>query len=288
MDFAYFNAILKTRTFPAYDPWFAGGYLNYYYFGFVLVGTPVKLIGLIPSFAYNLIMPTVLAIIFAGGFSLSWNLFLLNNQKRQKSKTVSPWLIGGAGASFLAILGNLGTIRMFIVGFAELGAQKANTLIEMGNFFEKIWWGIQGFFYSLAGNNLPYYLSDYYWWPSRVIRAAGEIEPITEFPFFTFIYADPTCSFLFISNNDPRTLNSDCNDFQFEKKSKPSYSLFSTSIFAGMTIAVLYMTNTWDYPVYFVFFSVKYFNRSVVFLSKQVHHLKKPIGINMLKKQQSY
>jgi len=68
MEFAYFNAILKSTTFPPYDPWFAGGYINYYYYGYVIVGTPVKLLGIVPSVAYNLILPTLFACLAVGDF----------------------------------------------------------------------------------------------------------------------------------------------------------------------------------------------------------------------------
>ena len=74
MDFSYFNAIIKSTTFPPYDPWFAGGYINYYYYGFVLVAMPVKLLGIVPSLAYNFILPTLFAIVALGAFCVGWNL----------------------------------------------------------------------------------------------------------------------------------------------------------------------------------------------------------------------
>ncbi len=74
MDMAYFNAVLRSETFPPYDPWFAGGTINYYYFGFVLIGVPVKLLGVPSSLAYNLILPTFFALTAGGTFSAVYNL----------------------------------------------------------------------------------------------------------------------------------------------------------------------------------------------------------------------
>ena len=74
MDFSYFNAIIKSTTFPPYDPWFAGGYINYYYYGFVLMAIPVKLLGVVPSLAYNFILPTLFASVAIGAFCVGWNL----------------------------------------------------------------------------------------------------------------------------------------------------------------------------------------------------------------------
>lgn len=74
MDFAYFNGVLRSTVFPPIDPWHAGGFINYYYFGFVIVGAPVLLLGIMPSIAYNLILPTLFTLAGMGAFSVAFNV----------------------------------------------------------------------------------------------------------------------------------------------------------------------------------------------------------------------
>src|SRR4029450_6302380 len=62
MEFAYFNAILRSTHFPPYDPWFAGGYINSYSCGSVPVAVVTRLTGIIPSVAFNLAVPTFFAL----------------------------------------------------------------------------------------------------------------------------------------------------------------------------------------------------------------------------------
>ena len=190
MDFSYFNAVLKSTTFPPYDPWFAKGYINYYYYGFVLVGVLVKLLGIVPSFAYNLIIPTLLAMTALGAFSIVWNL--VSNGKDKNGKEIRSFadkrVIGGiAGAFLMAILGNLGIWQMLYRGFQILGAPVGE--MDKVGFVKKVYFAIIGAFKAIAGNPLPYRMDEWYWNPSRVIGAAHG-NPITEFPFFTFLYAD--------------------------------------------------------------------------------------------------
>ena len=206
MDFSYFNAVLKSTSFPPYDPWFAGGYINYYYYGFVLVGTPVKLLGIVPSIAYNFILPTLFAIVGISAFSIGWNLLQKNEGGRMKDEESSEHssslpqglgqaliihplsLIAGFAASFLAILlGNLGTVQMIYNRLQQLGSLGAFTWDS--TFGQRVTWAIEGLKLIAQGGSLPVGPGDWYWDPSRVVPPGGGNE-ITEFPLFTFLYSD--------------------------------------------------------------------------------------------------
>ncbi|MCI0554359.1 MAG: DUF2298 domain-containing protein [Anaerolineae bacterium] len=194
MDFSYFNAIIKSTSFPPYDPWFAGGYINYYYYGFVLVATPVKLLGIVPTIAYNFILPTLFAIVGINAFSIGWNLLAsspLSQRERAEGEGETSYpspFTAGISASFLTILlGNLGTIQLLYQRLQQLGALDQFT--TDATILQRWTWALQGLLLTLKGSSLPIGFGDWYWNPSRVIPPGGGNE-ITEFPLFTFLYSD--------------------------------------------------------------------------------------------------
>lgn len=71
MEMAYISAIGRSATFPPYDPWFAGGVMNYYYYGFYLVALLWKLTGVPPEIGFQLAAATLAGLVTAGAFSLS-------------------------------------------------------------------------------------------------------------------------------------------------------------------------------------------------------------------------
>ena len=127
MDFAYFNAVLRSTIFPAYDPWYAGGFINYYYVGYVIVGVPVLLLKIVPAFAYNLLVPTVFALTGMGAFSVAYNVIGAwrnreGDRHKQGNRTGNPWVAGIAALMLCVVLGNLDVPRVILVeGFAQLG-----------------------------------------------------------------------------------------------------------------------------------------------------------------------
>jgi YYY domain-containing protein len=251
MDFSYFNAVLKSTSFPPYDPWFAGGALNYYYYGFVFVGTLVKLLGIVPSIAYNLILPTLFALIALGAFSVVWNLSqkVRSLPETRFSIKLSSFLPALFAAFGMAVFGNLGTVRMIYQGYQRLAAP--NGVIEGANSITRLGWAASGFVKTLQGANLPYGLGDWYWIPSRAIPAPGDVEPITEFPYFTALYADLHAHLMAL----PITLLVlGCLAAFILGKGYWRRWVSAASWFAltGLAIGALRPTNTWDFPPYLV------------------------------------
>jgi YYY domain-containing protein len=251
MDLSYFTAVLKSTTFPPYDPWFAGGYINYYYYGFVIVGVPVKLLGITPTIAYNLILPTLFGLTAVGAFSVAWNILRGQTSEDDTDARIANRraLVGGLiAALFVLVIGNLGTLRMFWQGLQKLAAQDGS--IDNALILQRLSWFFTGFMKFIQGAKLPFGTGDWYWTPSRAIP--GNV--ITEFPMFTFLYADLHAHMISL----PITilaiawilsiLMGKWNWGSTLKNRITSFIL--TFALGGVVIGALRPTNTWDLPVY--------------------------------------
>ena len=251
MDFAYLNAILKSTSFPPYDPWFAGGYINYYYYGYVIVGTPVKLLGIVPSIAYNFILPTLFACLAVGAFSVGWNLLhgiRGNNPESGSNLFDSRFIAGISASSAMVLLGNLGIVRMLYQGFQRVAAPGGIT--EGANIFQRIGWSIKGFFMVLAGMRLPFGPGDWYWFPSRALPDASG-NPITEFPLFTFIYSDLHAHMIALTIT-VLVIAWVLSLLMSKARWKNTIDAIAGIFIGALAIGALKPTNTWDFYTYLV------------------------------------
>ncbi len=251
MNFAQLNAVLKSTTFPPYDAWYSGGYINYYYFGDVIVGTPVKLLGIVPSIAFNFILPTLFAIMATATFSVGYNLIKprLPDPERWSLKSDTwPLLTGFSASSALVLLGNLGVVRLFILGFQRNGAPGG--VIEGANLLEKIWWTFKGFVLTVAGLPLPYSPGDWYWFASRIFVYPHD--EFYEFPAFSFLYSDlhaHVIAYMLTILVIAWVISLLHSKAKWGSRTDAALGLF----LGALVIGSLKPANTWDFYTYFVF-----------------------------------
>ena len=275
MDLSYFNAVLKSTVFPPYDPWFAGGYINYYYWGFVYVGSLTKLLGIVPNIAYNLILPMLFSFTGLGAFSIAYNLVAWKNGRNQPINSInqstnqpitnyqspitnhqSPLnrkaIAAGVVAAVLCVfLGNLAEVPLVLNTWHNASTSSINTgtpidtLVHTANGALTL---------AFTDANAPIYPGDWFWTASRAINfQPGEVQPITEFPFFTFLYGDLHAHMISL----PLTLLvlGWAVSLVLQGKSK-TRSRRRTAVTAlqfligGLAIGSLQATNTWDFPTY--------------------------------------
>ena len=273
MDFAYLNAVLKSTYMPPYDPWFAGGYLNYYYFGQFIIAALIKATGIIPSVAYNLAVPLLFALTVTAAYSLVYNLteglwrlgpvvpsqgpppdlqdhgppslglqLAVETQTNSFKLARGPIAAGLMAALFVSVVGNLDGIAQIVQG------------------------GWNNLFHGDAFPSLTY-LSDF-WRSSRMIPATEAVSPsgltfwlpdnpsgtsdighhITEFPYFSFLFADLHAHMIAI----PFTLLALGLAFTVLLGLRDGRAgwLLPAGLALAVALGALWAINSWGYPTY--------------------------------------
>jgi YYY domain-containing protein len=219
MDFAYLNAVVRSSVMPPYDPWFSGGYLNYYYFGQFIVASMVRITGVETSVAYNLAVPLLFALTAGAAFSIVYNLAELTQRARglPAMSTKSPYLAGVAALVLVTVAGNIDGLVQ--VAQNILGAE--------------------------PGAVSP--LRFDYWRSSRMMPPDPPGYEITEFPFFTFLFADLHAHLIAIPFA-LLALGVMLALFVRAGQKRPLTETLSLLAVLGVVTGALRTINTWDYP----------------------------------------
>ena len=266
MDTAYLNAVLKSSFMPPYDPWYAGGYLNYYYWGQFIVASFIHMTGIDTAVAVNLAVPMFFALTVGGAFSVVYNLAegararLPRRQaragpgdvpeKNQKGFAWSPVLAGVAAALFVTVIGNLdGAIQSL-----EILLRLFATVIE------KLYDVIRGSESLLQMFPLSEPLGEFnFWRSSRMMPPDPPGHEITEFPFFTFLFADLHAhlmampfTVLVVGAALAVVLRARGSERGSGRLAGMGWGMTDVAQVAvlGVAVGALRPLNTWDYPTY--------------------------------------
>lgn len=221
MDFAYLNAVTRSSVMPPFDPWFAGGYLNYYYFGQFLIADLIRFTGIVPSIAYNLAVPLLFAFAFTAAFSIVYNLTSLTLISRKGASAAlrasSPIVAGIIGGMLVAVAGNIdGLVQVFE------GARRA------------------------IGEDVPAGTFDF-WRSSRMFEPGSPGNEITEFPFFSFLFADLHAHMIVIPFAI-LALSLAVSVFLRSSEHEAFWQRWGRLAVLGIAVGALRIINAWDFP----------------------------------------
>ena len=244
MDVSYLTAVTRSSFMPPYDPWFAGGHLNYYYFGHFIVATIIKLTGTVPEFAVNLAVPTFWTMTFCAAFSIGVNLVEATMQqlRTRQFPAIGALVVGVLAALMVAIAGNLdGLIQLA----ERIGPAAWDAITMAGS-------GSISNFLAVSASALGGEGFDF-WRSSRMVAVPGTIS-ITEFPFFSYLFADPhahifAMPFALVAIG----LSLAVALALYDRRKVVSLALPFAAL--ALTLGALFAAHSWDYPT-FLFIAV--------------------------------
>lgn len=189
MDYGFMQSILRSTYFPPLDMWLSAdptmlkGYpINYYYFGHLSGAFLIKFSGVFPSIGYNFILATIFAQGMTLAFSFSANVVYL--YQRYILKHIRPLtiiLFGALGSFLVNFAGNLHTIYLFTQGYPNENPEPFWKIFQSMKMIQSTM--------DLSNTGLinAIVINSKYWYPN-----ATRFIPFTihEFPSYSYVVAD--------------------------------------------------------------------------------------------------
>src|SRR5262245_41898388 len=290
MDFALFNAIRRSTSFPPHDPWLSGYSINYYYFGYMLMAVVGLVSGLAPAVAFNLSLALIFALTALGVAGVVYNLIALTTDQRPTTNDQRPTTnddkeprITRHAARIVAIVV---TVVLVLLAGNQGGALEVATGAEMATALKG-----QQLAQAIANGlgprqplalNPPFKGWDFdgtsvitpidmikdfnWWWPSRAVwddyrdpedpgAQPTRRYTITEFPFFSFWLGDMHPHVMAL----PFCLLALALALQTAARpAAPPFTLgrrgWLELALTGIVLGSLYAINSWDFPTYLLLF----------------------------------
>jgi len=246
MDYGYMHTIFNSRYFPAPDMWWAGGYINYYYFGHLVTALLTRLAGMSLDTTFNLMLAALFALTASMSFGIGYQLFRVTSQAvHDTQEKVQPgWygmlqrhgksVVAGILTSFLVTLaGNMQTLYAFTKGYTGEDVQP---------FWELFWkWselntglgeGMLRYWYANATRFIPFTIHEF---PSYSFVVSDVHGHVLSLPFVLLALGMLITFFL----------------FRYSHTSAINYEKHVGFLgFYGFLVGILLMTNALDGPIY--------------------------------------
>lgn len=263
MDFGFVNSILRSDYFPPKDMWFASLPINYYYFGHLMTAVLTKL-SLLPSyFTYNLMIATLFALTFTGGFSLIFNLV-----RSLKLSTRKGLFSGFLAGILVALGGNLHILYAFFAAYTP--ADQPVPLWQLA--FKPFSVFANGYWYPNATRFIPFTIHEFPLYSFVVSDLHGHVLDIPVVLTFLALLFSMLLKFQApkskLPTNSKHQKSISINDLRIK-----NWDLFGNLLFIGFLLAVMYMTNVLDAGIYFLVFAATTFFFVYKKLRIQEHNL---------------
>ena len=269
MEYAFINSILRADAFPPPDPWLSGFAISYYYLGYVILATVIKLSGVPAATGFNLSHALLYALTLTGAFSLVYNLTPRKTAEGPRTKDQGPGAEDEAvTASHPPLTTHYPPSPVGSIGFGLLGSVLVAVMGNLMGFLEVLHAGgvgAPGFWQWLDIKNLNgpavaagWMPSRFIWWwqASRVINDNGA-EIIDEFPSFSFLLGDNHPHVLalpFVLLAMALAVNTLRQRPGLPLRSPLEREFWLERLAPALVLGALGFLNSWDFPTYTLVF----------------------------------